>query len=308
MLQNKESNYVSVVAVINENSTQENLTKFINMVVEYCQETFDNFELIFVDNNSNIKVTGQIFEQLNNKPYNASLVTLPYQQNKEQAVMVGVEATVGDYIFEFEDIDVDYVKENLHAMYEKCLAGNDIVFLKPLGKSRLLANKFYKLLARYSNKNSAELFKSRVNLISRRGINRVASINKIIYYRKYAYCNAGLQYEYVDYFSTSKNVEGLSLAKIDHATDLLIIFTSLGKRISLLFSTLFALISIFSLVYTIIAYFTLNVVYGWTTVMLLLSTSFAGIFICFTIVIKYLSILLQTSHIDESMIASKRKI
>ena len=269
MERNKEKNYLSIVAVLNKDSNVEKLNNFLMLITTYCQNNFNSFEFVFVDNNAPRKVVKELLDKLHNVSYNANLITLPYEQNKELAVLSGVDSSIGDYVFEFEDVEVDYTVVDLHNIYESCLSGNDIVFLKPIGNSSFMERKFYNLMTKYSNKNSV-LYKSRVHLISRRGINRVNSINKVIHYRKYAYCNSGLEYKFIDYNSSIKITSGLSLEKIEHAVDLLLIFTSIGKRISLIFSMIFALISVVSIAYTIVAYFTLNVIHGWTTMMLLL--------------------------------------
>jgi hypothetical protein len=306
MQSNKEQNYLSIVAVLNQDTN--NAEAFLTTIKGFCEQKFNNFEFILVDNNAPKEVVNNLVSNLTNTGLQANLITLPYELNKEQAVLTGVDAAIGDYVFEFEDTDLDYTVDDLWQMYQTCQSGHDIVLLKPDYKTGFLEQKFYKLLAKHSNKNSI-LYQSRIHLISRRAINRVNNINKVVHYRKYAYCNSGLDYAFIEYNSTQQQKHGKpNWNKVDYATDLLLIFTNLGKRISILFSLLFAIISVLAIAYTIFAYATVNVVYGWTTMMLLLSISFTGVFACFGIVIKYLNLILSNQQQDETLIASKRRI
>lgn len=303
---NKEQNYLSIAVVLNQSTGD--IKSFLLEIKNFCEQKFNNFELILVDNNAPKEIIISLLDNLQNTKSHTNLITLPYELNKEQAILAGVDAAIGDYVFEFEDTELDFSIQDLWRMYQTCQSGYDIIMLKPVVKTGLFEKKFYQLLAKYSNKNNI-LYPSRVNLVSRRAINRVNNINKIIHYRKYAYCNSGLDYTFIEYNSTQQRKRyKLGWNKFDYATDLLLIFTSLGKRISILFSLLFAFISIIAMIYTIFAYLAVNVVHGWTTMMLLLSISFTGIFVCFGIVIKYLSLILSNQRQDETLVASKRRV
>jgi hypothetical protein len=305
---NKENNYLSIVAVLGSSATKESIDNFITFLIGYCDNKFKNFEFVFVDNNSSKNVINALDQRFHNTAYNVNIITLPFTHNKEAAILSGIDASIGDYVFEFEDLIVDYTTSDLDAMYNTCLSGSDMVFLKKKNSGSFFEKTFYKILVKHSNKNSV-LHKSRVHLISRRGLNRVNSMNKIIHYRKYVYCNSGLQYVFVEYDSTYESSEaGLSFDKIDFATDLLLIFTGVGKKISIFLSLFFAIVSILSLVYTILAFIMINTISGWATMMILISLSFTGIFISFGIIIKYLDILLKLNHQNESTISSKRRV
>lgn len=306
MQQIREQNCLSIVVVLGHG--HEKIDDFLRIIGQFCQQKFISYEFIFVDNGAGKNIIDQLMAQLTNSSVQANLVSLPYEVNKEQAILVGVDAAIGDYVFEFEDTDIDYLADDLWSMYQNCLTGNDIVLLKPNYKIGLMERVFYKFLAKFSNKNNI-IYPSRVHLISRRAINRVNNINKIIYYRKYAYCNSGLNYIFIDYKSSKLiNCKKLNWQQFDFATDLFIMFTDLGKRVAIILSLLFILLSIFAITYTIITYITMEVIHGWTTTMLLISTSFTGVFLCFAVVIKYLNLLLINQQQDKSFISSMKRI
>jgi hypothetical protein len=303
---NKEQNYLSIVVVINHDA--KDIDQFFLILQRFCEQNFNSYEFVIVDNNALRETIDKIINKLIDMGLYANLIGLPYEFNKEQAVLAGVDAAVGDYVFEFEDTTVDYIADDLWRMYQTCKSGNDIVLLRPNYQTRFLEREFYRMLVKYSNKESV-LYQSRVHLISRRAINRANSCNKVIYYRKYAYCNLGLNYTFIMYESSRRQKSSeLTWGKIDYATDLLLVFTNLGKRISIVLSLVFMLTSIIAIIYTIFAYALLNVIHGWTTIMLLLSISFTGVFICFGIVIKYLNLLLANQQKDDGVNTTKRRI
>ncbi|WP_150465679.1 hypothetical protein [Francisella sp. SYW-2] len=304
----KELNYLSVVSVLDSNSTVEQLENFTEIIINYCEQKFSKFEFVFVDNEAPTSVVKTINSRFNNTVYNTNIISLPYSQNKEVAALAGVEASIGDYVLQFEDLIMDYSTKDLDKIYDACLVGYDVVFLKSEERESFFEKKFYKLLTKHSNKNSV-LYKTRVNIISRRAINRINNMNKFIHYRKYVYCNSGLKYKFINYEANKNTLQSsLSLEKIDFATDLFIIFTNVAKKIATGISIFFILLSLLSVSYTIIAYFIINTVSGWLTMMLLVSTCFTGVFILLTIIIKYLDLILKSNQKREATFSSKRRI
>jgi dolichol-phosphate mannosyltransferase len=88
------------------------------------------------------------------------------------------------------------------------------------------------------------------------------------------------------------------MQKLSLASDVIIVFSNIGLHIAILFSSIFALISIFIGIYALIAhYIDKAVISGWTTTMLFLSVGFTGIFVTLSIIAKYIStILLEQRH------------
>jgi len=302
----KEKNYLSIVIVLSKRT--QNISQFIDVLLSFCVEKFTAYEFVFVDNDTSDKNINLIKSIFTNSEYQSSIITLPYEVDKEQAVLAGVDSSVGDFIFEFEDADLNFSQDHLWEMYQSCLLGNDVVFLKPNQKQSLFSQVFYKLLNKYANKNSL-IYSSTVHLVSRRAVNRVNSLHNIIFYRKHAYCNAGLNFKYILY-EPVKDIkkEKISLGRIDYATDLLLIFTSIGKHTAVGLSLFFMFISFLALCYTVIIYFFYSVVLGWSTIMIFMSVSFAGLFLCLAIIIKCLNILMMSQLKNSNISFGKERI
>lgn len=92
---------------------------------------------------------------------------------------------------------------------------------------------FYKVFNKYANMEN-QLRTERFKIISRRGINRVDSMNVKIPYRKAVYANCGLKQTFIQY-KVSPSSQGKSTIKDrrELAIDSLLLFTDIGYRISI---------------------------------------------------------------------------
>ena len=71
------------------------------------------------------------------------------------------------------------------------------------------------------------------------------------------------------------------------------LFTDIGYRATLLLSFIMAGVMVFSAIYALAMYIGGIAIEGWTTTILFLSFAFFGLFAILTVVIKYLSLLLD---------------
>ena len=55
----------------------------------------------------------------------------------ESAMNAGRDIAIGDFVFEFDDVFVDYEPELIMRVYEKLLEGNDIVAVRSRGKVKM---------------------------------------------------------------------------------------------------------------------------------------------------------------------------
>lgn len=81
--------------------------------------------------------------------------------------------------------------------------------------------------------------------------------------------------------------------RFELAADALLLFTQVGYRFSMSMTILMMLISVFMIVYSLVMYFVIHPVEGWTTTILFLSVAFFGLFGILTIIIKYLQLLID---------------
>ena len=140
-----------------------------------------------------------------------------------------------------------------------------------------------------------------VKIVSRKALNRILLERNQVRYRKILYKHSGFPTASLYYNPVKKSPKQEDLTfmqKLGLASDVVIVFSNIGLHIAILFSSIFALISIFIGIYALIAhYIDKAVISGWTTTMLFLSIGFTGIFITLSIIAKYISnILLEQRH------------
>ena len=132
-------NYVSLVAVISNDA--DILIDRIRRLEQVLKENFKYYEFVFVDNHS----ADDSLKVLNSLDMKCTVVELAQRHKLPQAVMAGIDAAIGDYVFEIEDLSVEIDFSLLIDMYETCQQGNDFVFLTP-GNSSAMSRLFYRLL------------------------------------------------------------------------------------------------------------------------------------------------------------------
>ncbi|MCX8075001.1 MAG: glycosyltransferase [Clostridia bacterium] len=296
LINNKEKNFISAVIYVhnNENEIEESL----NLISQFLYNNFENYELICVNDYStdnSLEIIKTVGKKLNNCIIN--IVNMSYYQGLEKSMLAGVDLSIGDFVYEFDTAIIDYDINELMNVYRKCLTGYDIISASPNKRMRKSSRLFYSIF----NKNASmmNLRTETFRILSRRAINRINMIFDNIVYRKAIYHNCGLKVETITYNCT-KNTEKLPdelKYRRKVALDSIIYFTNLGFKISFLFATAMMIFSILGLIYALLVFLLLkNTVEGWTTLMIFLSFGFFGVFTLLAILIKYVSLILETTH------------
>lgn len=293
MVTNKEKNFISAVLYVRNNEIQivDTLTK-VNKVLS---DNFEKYEIICVNDYSTDKSVEQIKNFAENvKGSVISILNMSYYQGTELSMNAGVDLAIGDFVFEFDNIEMDFSIETIMEVYYQSLKGFDIVSAAPKKRMRKTSLLFYNIFNGYSN-NPNKLKTETFRILSRRAINRVQSMNKTIPYRKAIYANCGLKIDTVYYESSIKknmNRDDGAIRK-NIAIESLILFTDIAYK-SAMFMTFLMMIGILMVsIYTIFIFLNKQPVAGWTTTMLFLSVGFFGVFAILAVVIKYLSIIVD---------------
>ncbi len=308
---NKEKNFVS--AVIYVHNAEGRVADFVNTVIRELTENFDHSEVICVNDFSSDQSLARIREiRADAACVSLSVVNMSYYHGVETAMNAGKDLAIGDFVFEFDDTILDFAPDTIMAVYRKALEGNDIVSASPDKKMRFTSRLFYRTFEGFSNV-SYDMTTERFRVLSRRVINRLSSVNKMILYRKASYANCGLQTAHLTYPVVERKGSGKDREERKYrtrlATDSLILFTQLGYRFSMTMTFVMMFLSVAFLLYTLIIYFTANPVAGWTTTVLFLSVAFLGLFGILTIIIKYLQLLVDmTFHRKHYSFESVEKI
>lgn len=295
MITNKEKNFASVV--VYSYNCENHVEKFLEKINDVFKNNFEHYEIIFVDDKStdnSVKKIKEVADKVSNTI--VSVINMSCYQGMELSMNAGVDLAIGDFIFEFDSTIIDYDMNVIMDVYRKCLEGNDIVCASSDRKMRLTSKIFYSLFNKHTenvNKLSTETFR----IISRRAINRVKEVNKTIPYRKAVYANCGLKRAVVKY-KTNLNKNSLLAKEVTNvrkevAVDSVILFTNMAYKFAISMAALMMIVLIATAVYTVVIFLSETPIAGWTTTMLLLSFAFFGVFSILTIMIKYLSILID---------------
>lgn len=289
----KESNFISAVVYVHNN--QDTVGAFLTCLHDLLQEHFQKFELICVNDAS----TDGSVEAIRTFAARAegamvSILNMSYYQGLEASMNAGVDLSIGDFVFEFDSAAMDYPPELIWEVYRTALTGFDIVSASAAGGSRLTSRLFYWVFNRFAH-TQYQLETESFRLLSRRAINRVHAMSRTIPYRKALYASCGLKLQRVAYQPLPGVRRGVSAARERPrlATDALILFTEVASRLSLLLSLVMMAATVAATIYTVVIYLSGSPVAGWTTTMLFLSFGFFGMFAILTLILKYLSILVD---------------
>jgi len=289
--------YVScVIYLYNEGS---GVKKFLKELCGVMQAHFENYEIICVNDGCRDDTVEQlkafVAERGGLSPI--SLINLSYYQGVESAMNAGRDLAVGDLLFEFDKCELDFDPSLIMEVYYRALKGFDVVAAAP--KHGIpLSSKFFYLVYNLGRRYQNKLRQERFRLVSRRAVNRVNQMNTYIPYRKVMYMNCGLKadticYDNKEFSRKSRNREEWG-NRSGLAMDTIIIFTNVLEKLSMTVSAVLlgALIIMFGyLIYSIFS--RVRPVEGWLSIMSLMSFGFFMMSSMLTIILKYLSVLLN---------------
>lgn len=291
---NKEKNFLSAVIYVNNN--EDKIADFLRQLNDIFSENFEKYEIICVNDDScdgSVKIIKNMAGQMKNCVL--SVINMSYFQGIEASMNAGVDLAIGDFVFEFDNIDMDYDINLVMEIYRHSLKGYDIVSASN-SNSTFFSKIFYKLYNKSADikyKLNTETFR----IISRRAINRIHSMSKTIPYRKALYANCGLSIDTIFYKSNNRQKKKKSKKMVryrqDTALNALILFTDIAYRTVMYITILMMLLTISVIIYTITVYVNGKPVPGFTTIMLVMTGSFFAVFAILLVIIKYLSLLVE---------------
>ena len=295
--QNLEKNFISAVVYMNSAENVSQLKDFLTGLFESLAGIFAKYELILVDDASPAEYTETV-KKLKAEHENIAVTILHMSgyQGMEMSMNAGRDLAIGDYVFEFDECSFNFPKDQIEKVYRECLKDYDIVSCSDREKNNTGSNMFYGIFNRFSNMEY-KLESDNFRILSRRGINRIQSLNRTIPYRKALYANCGLKLKNMEYEPVSKGLyeydKRTRKGRRRLAADSLILFTDVGYSAAFTLSVLMAAVMVFMAVYALVMYFNGIAIEGWTTTVLFLAFAFFGLFSILTIVVKYLSLLLN---------------
>ena len=293
----KEKKFVSLVVYLH--NVEAYINFFLDKILPICENHFQEFEIVCVDDGCTDGTMEKLQTYIEKNEIKAmvNIIHMSFFQGLESAMNAGRDIAIGDFVYEFDDVFVDYEPELLLEVYEKLLEGNDIVAAKSKGKIRITSRLFY-LLYNSTSRAKGKIGPETFRIVSRRAINRIKSMGQYIPYRKAVYMNCGLKNATIAY--TSKDREARVKNKtVTHertslALDSFIYFTNAMEKVSAVLSGLFLLLTLGMGIYVLSDFFNSNKpVEGWLSTMSFLALGFFGVFALLTIILKYLSVMLN---------------
>ena len=291
MRNNKEKKVISAVVYLYNNESV--IVPFLKKITTILDDLFEAVEVIIVNDAStdnSLKVIRNCNEL---KQFKISILQMSFHQGLEVSMTAGVDLSLGDFIYEFDDLVIDYNLSAIEESYRLLIKDNDIVNVSPSKSNSLVSSLFYKVY-NYFSISGYEIQSDRFRILSRRAINRAYSISKSIPYRKALYANSGLKIGSIKYLPNKSRERSTNFFRNKMAINSLIIYTNLAFHISIAITLLLFLFTLGTTIYTLFIYLgNSKPIEGWTTLMILISGSFSGLFFLLAIVIKYLSLLVE---------------
>ncbi len=287
MAENKEKNFVSAVVYLRDQ--QDLVRPFFEKLNRQLSAHFEHYELIAVNDGCTDETVTRLKEWAEKEMTSSlTVINMSLRQGLEPAMNAGLDAAIGDFVYEFDSMEVHYQEEIIWQAYQKALTGFDVVNVCP-SKGRVSSKLFYRVFNRFSH--SPYPLKTDVfRLVSRRAINRVHAVNSDLAYRKAAYAASGLACATIPFEGPAPAKEE---ARMDKAMDSLALYTDAGYKLSLFVSVAMLALTLIALIYTVAVWISGNPVQGWTTTMLVLSAGFSGMFFILTVAVKYLNLLVR---------------
>lgn len=294
-MENKEKNFAS--AIIYVHNAENRIEKFLGAIIDAMEKNFEHSEIICVNDCSDDKTVDKIKSCSDSATTTSvSVINMSYFHGLELAMDAGMDLSIGDFVFEFDNTTLDFDPEMIMKVYRHSLEGFDIVSASPDRKQRLSSQLFYKVFDRFTD-ISYEMTTESFRVLSRRVINRISSMNKTIPYRKAVYANSGLKTDNIKYEPKTNISESVDKKENKYrsglAVDTLILFTEMGYSFAKCMTFLMMFMSVFMVVYAIVVFANSQPVAGWTTTILFLAVAFFGLFGILTVIIKYLQLIVN---------------
>lgn len=291
-VESKESNFVSAVAYLRDGCAL--VKPFLETVCGALDNRFSQYEVILVNDDSKDGSVEAVREFVRASEYKmpVTVVNMSVYQGIELCMNAGVDLAIGDFVFEFDTMELPRDTSLIGTAYDTALAGFDIVAVSPQKNRGAASDLFYRVFNCFSRSRYAigtDIFR----VLSRRAINRVHSISATPAYRKAAYAASGLRMVTLRVPGAGGRTANGPL-RFSLAADSLALYTDAGYKLSCGVAVLMLLATLAELLYTLAVFLGGgHPVEGWTTTMLVLTAGFFGMFLILAIVLKYLSLLVD---------------
>jgi dolichol-phosphate mannosyltransferase len=286
MNQDKITQFLSVVLYIYNN--EKTIGSFLSSLSSFLYDNFGTFEIICVNDKSNDFSVSLIhdFAKTMVEDNRISIINMSHHQDVEAAMNAGVDLAIGDFIVEFDSVEINLEKTWILEAYQKAISGFDIVTIVPKTTRDFSPIHF-------NNLNSERLISvtpDLLRIVSRRALNRIKSLNLYIPFRKTAYAKSGLSSAEIVHEgkTASKKI------KFQLFLDVLIHFTRFFERVLSYICFAWFFIVIFIGLYLIISHIYPYLKLKNNTILIILTSfGFLTMAFIFMVVVRYMTIILN---------------
>lgn len=286
----KEQAFVSAVVYVH--NEQDSVADGIMQLDATLHRIFDHYEIILIDDASTDLTLEQARELDRSLSGTLIMISLSRKHGIEKAMIAGLNKSIGDFVLEFETTRFDHALDLIPAMFRTTQLGVDIVVASPAHGLPWTSKLFYTLVNKISYLQ-LDLRTESIRIISRRALNAMLNLKEKVRYRKALYAFSGYKkqvFEYTPIHKSDSRKSGLNRENISTAFDVVVSFSNIGLKLAHYLSILFLLFSLFMTGYAFYNYFfNKDIVEGWTTLMILISVGFTGLFFIIGMLGEYIS-------------------
>ncbi len=235
----KEKTFISVI--VYAYNVEDSIADFILKIDFFLNNNFNSYEIIIVNDDSKDNTEDEIFNIKDIVKGNVTIVSLSQKHGVDRALFAGADISIGDFIFEFESIIIDYPMELILDMYRKStIEDYDIILATSDKAENLLVKTYFRVIKKLSNKKII-LDNSQLRLVTRRALYKMADDKEIITNRSIMYKNCGFEWTEIVYSTDSYKIKNKKRIDKRIIKDLkaVMIYTQLFTKLPFFFSGLF---------------------------------------------------------------------
>lgn len=281
----KDPKVVSIVVRVHND--ERRVASFLRTIDAYFAERFANYEFVVADDQSTDRTADVVAEVATELHGSLTLLRLANRHGRELSMVAALERAMGDFLFELEDVQIDYPLDVLGRMYDTALSGYDIVGATPK-RLPIRLRVFYWLCNRLSRYEPGLTYEH-IRVVSRRAVDAMVQLRERVRYRE-------VLYRYTGYRQTRLTYEGTGRWRfagrdsLSFALDVLLSFTDAGVRTAHALSVLFLIGAGGGVIWTIVrSLLSDSLPPWWMDIGIMLALGFGGVYLLLGIIGEYLA-------------------
>ena len=298
-----QQHLVSICAVVRND--QDIVEDFLKHLSSLTATWFTFYEILLIDNHSSDDTVEHVTALQDRLP-NIRIIRLSRLHSSETAITAALDNSIGDYVVILEP-RYDNV-QLIQLLIHQAQNGYDVVVVRQDGKrylwiDRILGNVAYYIAGQIIG-SPIDLRDSRYRVYSRRAVNALSQIRRKRRYLKYAGNLIGYKQTFFPVNVVTKGVVRKPIRRLESVSliiDLVVSNSAMPLRMTSLIGLGASFLGLLYLIYVIgVALVNDNVVEGWLTTNIVMTTMFFFLFLVLTILSEYIARILDETK-DEPL-------